>query len=222
MNIDKRHKYGIMIDTETANGLDCPLCYDVGWQVIDSHGRLYAERSFLVREVFVHERSLMTSCYYANKIPSYVEDVRKGKRVIKDLYEIKALLAQDVKDFNCKFICAHNARFDYKSLHTTQRYYTKSKYRWFVPFGLEWWDTMKMAQDVIIKMPTYQKWCTENNGLNSQGKPSRSAENLFRFISKNPAFIEEHKGLDDVNIERQILAYCVRQKKKMNKRLWND
>ena len=81
---------------------------------------------------------------------------------------------------------------------------------------------MKMAQDVIIKMPTYQKWCTENNGLNKQGKPSKSAENLYRFISKNPAFIEEHKGLDDVDIERQILAYCVRQKKKMNKRLWED
>ena len=80
MNIDKRHKYGIMIDTETANSIDCPFCYDIGYQVIDSHGRLYLERSFLVREVFVHERDLMRSAYYANKIPSYVEDVRKGKR----------------------------------------------------------------------------------------------------------------------------------------------
>ena len=41
MKIDRRHVYGIMIDTETANGLEDPLFYDCGWQVIDSHGRKY-------------------------------------------------------------------------------------------------------------------------------------------------------------------------------------
>jgi hypothetical protein len=51
---------------------------------------------------------------------------------------------------------------------------------------------------------------------------SASAENLYRFIIKDPNFIESHTGLEDVQIERQILWYCLRQKKKMRKKLWED
>lgn len=220
--MDKRHVYGIMIDTETANGLDDPLFYDVGWQVIDSHGRLYKERSFVCRNVFVYERELMKTAYYSDKIPQYVEDIRNGSRIMASIFEIKQALKFDVEEFGCKFICAHNARFDYRSLNGTYRLMTSSKYRFFTPYGLVWWDTLKMAQDVICKMPTYKVFCKENGYVMKNGKPRATAEILYRFISKDNAFEEEHKGLQDVDIERQILAYCVRQKKKMTKKLWKD
>ena len=222
MNIDRRHIYGIMIDTETANGLNDPLFYDVGWQVIDSHGRHYKSRSFINRDIFEKEAELMKSAYYAKKIPQYYEDLRTGKRVLASLYEIRQALADDVAEFECKFICAHNAYFDYRSLNGTQRYVTKSKYRYFVPYGLEWWDTMRMATSVICKMPTYIKFCKENGYMVSENKPKRTAEVLYRFITKDTTFVEEHKGLEDVDIERQILAYCKRQHKPMKKTLFNS
>lgn len=221
MKIDRRHIYGIMIDTETANGLDDPLFYDCGWQVIDSHGRKYAERSFVNRDIFCQERDLMRTAYYAEKIPRYVEELRAGKRKMTSTYEIKKALAEDVVLYGCKFICAHNARFDYRSLNGTQRWITKSKYRYFVPYGLEWWDTMKMAQSVICQMPTYIKFC-EDNGYLFQGRPRKTAEILYRFISKNPVFVESHTGLEDVDIERQILAYCMKQHRAMEKKLFKD
>lgn len=220
--IDRRHIYGIMIDTETANGLDDPLFYDCGWQVIDTHGRLYKERSFVNRDVFIDERELMKSAYYANKIPQYCEDIRAGRRVMASLYEIKKALAEDVAEYGCVFICAHNARFDYRSLNGTQRYLTKSKYRYFVPKGLEWWDTMKMAQSVICKMPTYIKFCKENGFVCANGQIRKTAEVLYRFIINDLDFVEEHTGLEDVDIERQILAYCKKQHKKMEKKLFRD
>lgn len=222
MNIDRRHIYGIMIDTETANGLNDPLFYDVGWQVIDSHGRCYKSRSFINRDIFEKEAELMQSAYYAKKIPQYYEDLRTGKRVMASLYEIRKALADDVAEFECKFICAHNAYFDYRSLNGTQRYITKSKYRYFVPYGLEWWDTMRMATSVICQMPTYIKFCKENGYMVSENKPKRTAEVLYRFITKDTTFVEEHKGLEDVDIERQILAYCKRQHKPMKKTLFNS
>lgn len=218
--IDRRHIYGIMIDTETANGLDDPLFYDVGYQIIDSHGRLYKSRSFINADIFLAEKDLMTSAYYAEKIPQYWESIQKGERVLTSLYNIKKALAEDVKEYNCKFICAHNAFFDYKALNTTQRYITKSKYRYFVPQGLEWWDTMRMAQSVIYKMPTYKKFCVENGYMISKNRPKLTAEVLYRFITKDINFVEEHKGLEDVDIERQILAYCKRQHKAMKKELF--
>lgn len=222
MNIDRRHIYGIMIDTETANGLNDPLFYDVGWQVIDSHGRRYKSRSFINRDIFEKEAELMQSAYYAKKIPQYYEDLRTGKRVMASLYEIRKALADDVAEFECKFICAHNAYFDYRSLNGTQRYITKSKYRYFVPYGLEWWDTMRMATSVICQMPTYIKFCKENGYMVSENKPKRTAEVLYRFITKDTTFVEEHKGLEDVDIERQILAYCKKQHKPMKKTLFNS
>lgn len=222
MKIDRRHIYGIMIDTETANGLDCPLAYDIGWQVIDSHGRKYVERSFVNRDIFVYERELMQSAYYANKIPKYVEQIQKGERIMADLWQIAKALREDCELFGCVFICAHNARFDYRSLNGTQRYVSKSKYRYFVPYGLEWWDTMKMAESVICQMPSYKKFCAENGYCLADGRPRKTAEILYRFISKDNCFSEEHTGLEDVDIERQILAYVHRQHKRTEKKLFND
>lgn len=218
--IDKRHIYGICIDTETCNNLDNPLFYDVGWQVIDSYGRLYKSRSFINTDVYYQYKDLMQSAYYSNKLPAYENDLFKGKRLAYNMYQIRQALLEDVKEYNCKFIIAHNARFDYRALNGTQRYVTKSKYRFFTPYGLEWWDTMKMADSVICKMPTYIKFCQENGYLTQNGKPRKTAEILYRFISKNNSFIESHTGLEDVNIERQILAYCKKQHKKMQKTLF--
>lgn len=220
--IDRRHIYGVMIDTETANGLEDPLFYDVGWQVIDSCGRCYKSRSFINADVFLAEKELMTSAYYAEKIPQYWEDIKEGKRILTSLYNIKKALAEDVETYNCKFISAHNAFFDYKALNTTQRYITKSKYRYFVPQGLEWWDTMRMAQSVIYKMPTYKRFCVNNGFMVSENRPKLTAEVLYKFITKDIDFVEEHKGLEDVDIERQILAYCKRQHKAMKKKLFTE
>ena len=103
MKIDRRHVYGIMIDTETCNTLDDPLCYDISWQVIDSHGRLYESRSFAVREVFSGMTELMQSAYYAHKIPEYHEQIQAGEKALETLYTIKQQMRKDVEKYDCKF-----------------------------------------------------------------------------------------------------------------------
>lgn len=222
--IDRRHIYGIMLDTETANsteGLIDVLAYDIGFQVIDSHGRTYGEKfSFVNSDIFIHEAELMKSAYYAKKIPQYKEDLRKGKRKLATTYEIRKTLVEVVKKWDCKFICAHNARFDSRALNNIQRWVTKSRYRYFLPYGLEWWDTLKMARDVMGKMPTYQRFCADNGFTTKTGKPRFTAEICYRFITKDINFVESHTGLEDVEIETAILAYCVKQKKAMRKKLW--
>ena len=51
-------------------------------------------------------------------------------------------------------------------------------------------------------------------------QPRFTAEILYRFISGNKDFIENHTGLEDVMIEKEILAYCFRQHKAMRKGLF--
>lgn len=225
IKIDHRKRYGIVIDTETTNGLDNPLFYDIGWQVIDSYGNKYLDRSFINADIFIGYKELMQSAYYANKIPQYWQDIKTGKRVLTSMYKISKQLKQDCDLYNCSFICAHNARFDYKALNGTQRYITKSKHRYFTPYGLEWWDTLVMAKSILSNRPSYLKFCQQNNidssHLTKSGKPRFTAEIIYQYISSDTTFIESHTGLEDVDIERQILAWCKRQHKKMKKLAFN-
>ena len=227
--IDRRRHYIMVLDTETANTFrnekgqldtSSTLVYDCGWQVIDTHGNVYAKASYINSDIFYCERDLMYSTYYAKKIPQYEREIALGLRTVANTYEIRQAMLQTIKDFNIKEVAAHNARFDYNSLNTIQRWTTKSKYRYWFPKDVEIWDTMKMARSVILKMPTYRKFCEEHNFFTPTGKLPATAETLYRFISKDPTFVESHTGLEDVEIESQILAYCYRQHKAMKKKLF--
>ena len=228
--IDRRHTYGICLDTETANtimaetgrmDMSSTLFYDLGFKVIDTHGRNYGkEFSFVNSDIFVHEAELMQSAYYAKKIPQYKKDLEAGTRTLATTYEIRKALCDVIKEYDCKFVMAHNARFDYNSLNNTQRWVTKSKYRYFLPYGLEWWDSLKIARSVMGKMPSYRKFCEKHGYLTKSGKPRFTAEICYRFITKDTTFKESHTGLEDVNIESEILAYCHRQHKSMKRKLW--
>lgn len=228
LKIDKRKHYVLGLDTETANTqsdengliMDYVLPYDIGYSIMDTKENVYLERSFIVSEIFYGEKLLMESAYYAKKLPKYREDIRAGKRKVLNTYNIRKQMVKDMEMFGITEVFAHNAFFDLRALNNLQRWVTKSKYRYWFPYGTEIWDTMRMARDVIHKMPTYRKFCEENGYLATNGRLSTTAENLFRFISKDNSFDEEHTGLEDVRIEREIFWYCLKQHKPMRKGLF--
>ena len=228
--MDKRISYKLVIDTET-----CPLdktletvlpnnmfVYDVGWAVVDKRGNVYDTKSFVNADIFLVEKELMKSAYYADKLPKYWKEIKSGERVLTSFYNIRKALLETIVEYGITEIYAHNMRFDYGTLQNTQRWLTKSKYRYFFPKDVIICDTLKMARDVILKMPTYKKFCEENGLLTKNGRLSASAENLYKFITKDTTFVESHTGLEDVLIEKEILAYCFKQHKKMRRKLWED
>lgn len=205
----------LMLDTETANGLDAPLVYQIGVQIVDTQGNVYDAMNMLIREIFVEEQEKMQSAYYADKIPSYWNQYWKGELELVSLYEARRRIIELCNNWGCTIWCAHNAYFDNRALNNTERYVTENKYQYFFPFGMEIWDTMRMARDVILPTAKYQKFCHENDYLCKNGRPRLTAEILFRFISDDNDFVEEHKALEDVTIESQILAYCFAKHKAM-------
>ena len=210
--IDRRMHYIIVMDTETCNTQDIDgkldmssvFIYDMGWQVTDKRGTVYEEKSYIVKDIFEHETELMQSAYYADKIPQYLEDIASGKRKVATYYEIRQDFLDTMKRYETMTVAAHNMRFDSNATNTTQRWLTKSKYRYYFPKEIVICDTLKMARDVILKMPTYRKFCEEHELLTKNGRLSASAENLYRFIIKDPTFVESHTGLEDVMIEKEI------------------
>lgn len=226
--MDRRIDYKIVIDTETCpidkefEGVDPfnMFVYDVGYAIVDKRGKVYRTRSFVTNEIFIHENELMKSAYYAKKIPQYRQEIAQGLRIVASLYTIQKTLKEDIKEFEVTQIYAHNMRFDYNSLNNTNRWVTKSKYRYFFPYGMEICDTLKMARQVIATMPSYQKFCERNGFVTKTGKPQLKAETIYRFLKQDLEFVEKHTGLEDVMIEKEILAYCYRKHKKMERKLW--
>lgn len=215
--IDKRRTYYLTIDTETANGLEDPIVYDIGGCIHDKKGNIYETFSFIIYETFYGMKDLMKSAYYANKIPQYEAQIKSRERKVVRFNTAKQKIKELCDEYEVKAIIAHNARFDYRSTTRTQRYLTKSKYRYFLPYGIPIWDSLKMAKDTICKQPTYQKWCTKNNFLTKNGKPRATAEILYKYISGDINFKEDHTGLEDVLIEIAITCKCIAQHKPMRK-----
>lgn len=228
--IDRRIKYMAVVDTET-----CPIdkdllqvlpsnmwTYDFGFAIVDKRGNVYETFSFINADIFLGERELMQSAYYANKIPQYWEDIKAGRRILTSFYNIRKTFFEVLEKYEVEEVYAHNMRFDYGTLNVTQRWLTKSQYRYFFPKKYVICDTLKMARDVILRMPTYKEFCLENGYVTKNGQLRATAEILFRFIKKDNDFVESHTALEDVLIEKEILAYCYKQHKKMRRVLWEN
>jgi len=229
--MDKRKKYFLMIDTETCNGivtengldLTQSLVYDIGCAIVDKKGNIYEEQSFVIAETFIGMKDVMRSAYYAKKIPTYWEDIKNGKRQLVQFHTARTIILDMMERYNTKIAVAHNASFDLRALNNTQRYISKSKYRYFFPYGFEWFDTLKMANDIYGNQPSYRRFC-ESNGYMTKHKVPRvrlTAEILHRYLSGDNDFAESHTGLEDVKIESQIFAQCLRQHKPMRKALYS-
>ena len=232
MKIDHRKKYILMLDTETCNGiatdtgldLTQSLVYDLGVAIVDKQGNVYETKSFLIFETFVEMQDVMQSAYYANKIPMYWDDIKNKSRKLVRWYTARKEVLDLMEKYNCTTVCAHNASFDYRALNNTQRYLTKSKYRYFFSCNVEWWDTLKMSRQIYGQQKSYRVFCETNNYMTKHKKPQvrLTAEIIYRYLSGEEDFAESHTGLEDVLIETRILVQCLRQNKKLEKRLWAD
>jgi hypothetical protein len=140
----------LMIDTETANDIECPFCYDVGFSVFNDEGEILEKHSYVVADIFL-DKELMENAYFADKIPQYWEDIKNGKRKLRKWRTIRHIVRDVMAQYDITTVFAHNMRFDYCSTATTQRYLTCSKFRYFFPYGTKFCCTLKMAREVFGK-----------------------------------------------------------------------
>lgn len=123
---DRRRKYYLILDCETAT-LPCaaeysederkniaiakPLIYDLGWQVVDGLGRVYARKNYLISEIF-SVPAVFDTAYYAEKRPIYLDKLSKGEITLTDWRTASAELIEDMDA--CEAVGAYNSMFDFK------------------------------------------------------------------------------------------------------------
>lgn len=211
----------IVLDTETTNSLDDPLAYDLGWAVVDATGKVYQTYSFVVADIFL-DSELMETAYFKEKIPAYWEQIKSGERILARFWNIRKIFHDCAKAYNVTKFFAHNMRFDYKAVNLTQRFLTSSKFRYFFPYDAEICDTLKMARQTLKHNVDYDNFCYDNNYLTARNCKRYTAEILYRFITNDLQFKESHTGLEDVMIEKDIMAYCFQNCENLDIHLWKD
>ena len=209
----------LFIDCETAETSDengkvdahNGQAYDLGMMVIDETGKIYDQKSVINEDVFFGMPEAMRNAYYADKMPQYLAEMRMGKRKILNTWQIYRLFHEMCQKYDIKGIIAHNAFFDVNALNATMRYQTKSRVRWFLPWGLKVIDTLAMARNTFAKDPEYVAWCVENGYMTNHNvpRPRLTAEILYRYITGQEDFTESHTGLEDVEIEKEIYLKCL-------------
>jgi hypothetical protein len=105
--MDKRKKYILVFDTETAPIKPSSVCdssnslvYDFGCGVYDKKGNCYETRSFVNRDIFLDEFEKMQSAYYCKKIPIYINDLANGTRLLRTTEEIQMEIAELIEKYN--------------------------------------------------------------------------------------------------------------------------
>ena len=207
----------LALDIESANSTDDALVYDIGYAICDRSGAIYEGASLIVSDIFYGERDLMQSAYYAEKIPQYEAGITSNNHRVVSFYEARRIICDLIERYKVEAVCAYNAHFDVNALNTTERYLTKSKYRYFLPYGTQVYCIWHMACQVLCTQKHYRKFCEAHDFVSPSGNLKTSAEVVYAYLTKNSDFDEAHTGLQDTLIEAEIMAKCFAQHKKMDK-----
>jgi hypothetical protein len=193
----------LVFDTETAN-LEKPFCYNVGYVIYNTdEQKVVLARDYVVEQVW-HNTMLFTTAYYSNKREIYVSRMR-GKTATLDKWGyICQRMYRDIVEFEIKDAYAYNSKFD----------------EGVFAFNCDWFKTINPLDTIAVHDirgyvceflvdDDYKKYCEEKQLFTESGNYSTTAEAVFRYVSKNDEFIEEHTALADSRIEWEILKFCI-------------
>ena len=194
----------VVFDTETTD-LKKPFCYNIGYVIADTETRqVLLRRDYVVEQVW-HNPMLFTTAYYADKREIYVNRM-KARKVIMDKYGyITQTMIRDFKAFNVQIAFAYNSPFD-----TTVFSYNCEWFKCNNPFdNIPIHDIRGFVHKFLAFTTEYQTFCETHKYFTESGNYSTTAEIVYRYISDNTNFNEEHTALADSEIELEILLHCL-------------
>lgn len=194
----------LVFDTETVN-LEKPFCYNIGYVIFNTDcAEVLVQKDYVVEQVW-HNPMLFTTAYYADKRELYVSRMRSRHTIMDKFGYITQAMYRDIKEYNIQHAFAYNSSFDEKVFN----------------FNCDWFkcinplDTVQVhdirgqVHKKIAFTESYQAYCDKHELYTESGNYSTTAEAVFRYVSGDDEFTEEHTALADAIIELDILRHCV-------------
>ena len=193
----------IVLDTETL-GVFNPSVYDLGYVVYDSEtDNIIKARDYLTSEIF-DNANLMKTAYYANKLPIYYQRLADGYCKKTKWSYILRMLKRDMNKYGVDGIYAYNSRFDTRAIaKTCEKLNSKTN-----PTADGIKDIWKGLTDPhITETEEYKAFCRKNGFMTKHKRPrcQAKAETVFRYLTGQTDYKEEHTALEDSKIELAIL-----------------
>lgn len=193
----------LVLDTETIGVCD-PTVYDLGYVIYDlADGRVLVARDYLTKEVYGQTERMKTA-YYANKLPLYEERLADGYcKKVKWSYILRQL-KRDINKYKVGGLWAYNSGFDKRAIAKTCKELKVNHNP--TADGIN--DIWKGLTDPhITESAAYQEFCRRNGYFTKHKKPRvrATAEIVFRFLTQDEDYQEQHTALEDSKIEAVIL-----------------
>lgn len=194
----------IVFDTETTS-LEKPFVYNIGYTIFDTdENKIIVKKDFVIEQIW-HNLPLFSSAYYADKRPIYVNRMRAKKVKLAKFGQVTQEIIRDINNFEIVGGYAYNSPFDEKVFNFNCDWFKCSN-----PFDLiPVFDVRGYVHKTIAFTDDFKMFCETNKYFTEAGNYSTTAETLFRYITKNLEFSEEHTALADSEIETEILKKCV-------------
>ena len=170
--------------------------------IIDTRkGEVLATFNYLISE---HYNEIEKDSYAKRNFHKYADMIANG--IVTSIPTEK--MAVEMVNNLCEFygvnvMTAYNSGFDF----------VKTECRELLN-GRQFIDTWLMALQTITTKKSYEKFCVENGYLTKKRNLQTSAEVVYRFLTSNTDFIEEHTAFEDSKIEMQIFLECLKMHKK--------
>lgn len=193
----------LIFDTETIS-VTKPFCYNVGYVIVDTETKQAVLKRDCVIEQIWHNTALFNTAYYENKREIYVKAMRSRKTLLEKWGYVMQQMYRDIKAFDIQHVYAYNSNFDENVFKFNQDWFKTQN-----PLdSVQVHDIRGYVHHTIAFTPDFQEWCEENKQFTESGNYSTTAETIYRYLTKNTDFIEEHTALADSEIETYILLEC--------------
>lgn len=210
----------LVVDVETAGFFGTPKVYDLGLAVVErTTGKVLETASFIIEEVFYGCKREMKTAHYACKMPQYHAGIVTGKWDVVSLRDARDYVWGLMCLHNINRVYAYNAAFDKGALNSTIEYVSGGFVTEFFPEGTEFACIWHAACTTIMLQRGFRPFCEANGFVSKAGNIKTSAEVCYAYIKGDPAYAEEHTGLEDVLIETEILHWAIRQHKPMREEI---
>lgn len=198
-----KKKYGILLDTEyTRRG---KMVTNFACYVIDVHGNIYEEMNFFNKTLNPTQK---------------MELCNASKTELVSWGYIMETLQKRIKEYNVTFLVGYNIMCDMVAIYKTCKAY-KMYTNFFTKNKLEYIDLALLAQN-HIGTRNYKKYCVLNNELTKNNNEKLTVEVMYKYITNDNRFTQNHTALNDCQIELIIYKKCRQKKKKYPKNAYRN
>lgn len=191
------------LDTETVGSLEKPKLFHIAGIIHTREGDTLGTFNYLAADRLPEAKE---SEFFRNKYYKYEEMISNGTGSLCANANIAVWnVSELLKHFNVNTLCAYNSHFDL----------ARTEAKKLLNQSYDFIDIWLASLETIIDTVSFRNFCTEND-LYSPSKKylSTNAETVYKYLTKDISFEEEHTAFEDAIIEKQILQEVWKRHKK--------